>query len=61
MDGIGQKQFTAKAILDDAKDIIDERGFEYGHPAVNIKRISELWSSYFGREISLYCNTKLFL
>ena len=51
MDGTGQKQHSAKALLDEAKDIIGERGFEYGHPAVNIKRISELWSSYFGREI----------
>ena len=45
------KSFTAKIILDEARDIIDERGFEYGHPAINIKRISELWSSYYGREI----------
>ena len=51
MDGTEQKRLTAKAILDDAKDIIDERGYQYGHPAINIKRISELWSSYFGREI----------
>ena len=51
MDGTEQNQHSAKALLDEAKDIIGERGFEYGHPAVNIKRISELWSSYFGREI----------
>ena len=51
MDGTDQKRLTAKAILDEAKDTIDERGFEYGHPAVNTKRISELWASYFGREI----------
>lgn len=51
MGGTGQNQHSAKALLDEAKDIIGERGFEYGHPAVNIKRISELWSSYFGREI----------
>ena len=51
MAGTEQNQLSAKALLDEAKDIIGERGFEYGHPAVNIKRISELWSSYFGREI----------
>lgn len=51
MDGTEQKQYSAKAILDEAKDIIGERGFEYGHPAVNIKRIAELWTTYFGREI----------
>lgn len=51
MDGTEQNRYSAKAILDEAKDIIGERGFEYGHPAVNIKRISELWTSYFGREI----------
>ena len=45
------KSFKAKDLLTDAGTIIDERGFEYGHPAVNIKRIAELWSSYFGREI----------
>lgn len=51
MDGIGQKAFSAKAILSEAADTIDERGLEYGYPAINIKRISELWSSYFGREV----------
>ncbi len=45
------KLYKAKDLLTDAADIIDERGFEYGHPAVNIKRIAELWSSYYGREI----------
>jgi hypothetical protein len=51
MAGEGLKQHSAKAILDEASDILDERGLDYGHPAVNIKRISELWSSYFGREV----------
>ena len=46
-----EKSFKAKDLLTNAADIIDERGFEYGHPAVNIKRIAELWSSYFQREI----------
>ena len=51
MDGNVQNQYSAKAILDEAKDTILDRGLEYGHPAINIKRISELWGSYFGREI----------
>jgi hypothetical protein len=51
MAGIGQNQHSAKALLNEAADIIDDRGFEYGHPAVNIKRIAELWTTYFGREI----------
>lgn len=51
MDGTEQNQPLSKAILNEASDIIDARGFEYGHPAVNIKRIAELWSTYFGREI----------
>jgi hypothetical protein len=55
MDGLKDtseaKSFKAKDILTDAIDTISDRGLEYGHPAINIKRISELWSSYFGREI----------
>ena len=51
MDGIGQNQHSAKALLNEAADIIGDRGLEYGHPAVNIKRIAELWTTYFGREI----------
>ncbi len=47
----GAKSYKAKDLLTSAADIIDERGFEYGHPAINIKRISELWGSYFGRPI----------
>lgn len=51
MDGKEQNQYSAKALLNEAADIIGDRGFEYGHPAVNIQRIAELWSTYFGREI----------
>ena len=46
-----ENSYRAKDLLTSAADIIDERGLEYGHPAINIKRIAELWSSYFGREI----------
>jgi hypothetical protein len=51
MAGTGLNQHSAKAILSEAADTIGERGLEYGHPAINIKRIAELWTSYFGREI----------
>ena len=51
MAGTEQNQHSAKALLNEAADIIGDRGFEYGHPAVNIKRIAELWTTYFGREI----------
>ena len=51
MAGTEQNQHSAKALLNEAAETIGDRGLEYGHPAVNIKRISELWSSYFGREI----------
>ncbi len=43
--------FTAKKLMEEAADILDERGMEYGHPAINIRRIADLWASYFGREI----------
>lgn len=43
--------FTAKKLMEEAADILDERGLEYGHPAINIRRIADLWASYFGREI----------
>ncbi len=46
-----QNGFTAKKLMEEAADILDERGLEYGHPAINIRRIADLWASYFGREI----------
>lgn len=46
-----ERTYRAKDILDDAAEIIAERGMEYGHPAINIKRIANLWQEYFGREI----------
>jgi hypothetical protein len=46
-----QNGYTAKKIMEEAADILDERGLDYGHPAVNIRRIADLWASYFGREI----------
>ncbi|NBP68003.1 MAG: hypothetical protein EBR30_17155 [Cytophagia bacterium] len=46
-----QNTFTAKEIMAEAADTLDERGLDYGHPAVNIRRIANLWATYFGREI----------
>ncbi len=51
MDTEEQNGFTAKKLMEEAADILDERGLEYGHPAINIRRIADLWASYFGREI----------
>ncbi len=51
MDTEEQNGFTAKKLMEEAADILDERGMEYGHPAINIRRIADLWASYFGREI----------
>lgn len=51
MDTEQQNGYSAKKIMAEAADILDERGLDYGHPAVNIRRIADLWASYFGREI----------
>ncbi len=51
MDTEEQNGFTAKKLMEEAADILDERGLEYGHPAIIIRRIADLWASYFGREI----------
>jgi len=47
----GQNGLTAKQIMMEAAETLDERGLDYGHPAINIKRIANLWATYFGREI----------
>ena len=47
----GRSGFTAKEIMAEAAETLDERGLDYGHPAINIKRIANLWATYFGREI----------
>ena len=51
MDTTERNGFTAKTLMDEAAATLDERGLDYGHPAVNIRRIADLWASYFGREI----------
>ena len=51
MDTNGQKRYTAKRILSDAADIIDERSKTHGHYDLTILRTSKLWSDYLEREI----------
>lgn len=51
MAGTERNTHSAKEIMAEAADILDERGMDYGHPAVNIRRIANLWATYFGREI----------
>lgn len=41
----------ADDILRNAADLIQERGFAYGTPALNHLRISKLWSAYLERAI----------
>ena len=42
---------NADEILSEAKDLIFDRGADYGSPAVNHLRISQLWSTYLERHI----------
>jgi hypothetical protein len=41
----------ADDILDEAKDLIQDRGKDYGLAALNHLRISKLWSAYLERNI----------
>jgi hypothetical protein len=41
----------ADDILDDAKDLIQDRGKDYGLAALNHLRISQYWSTYLERDI----------
>jgi hypothetical protein len=41
----------ANEILDEAKDLILDRGADYGSPAINHLRISQYWSTYLERHI----------
>ena len=41
----------ADEILSEAKDLILDRGADYGTPAVNHLRIARFWSSYLDLEI----------
>ena len=43
----------ANDILQKAKDAIDDRGPNYGHPREHFLRISELWSTILGVDISV--------
>ena len=41
----------ANDILDEAKDLIQDRGKDYGLAALNHLRIAKLWSAYLERNI----------
>ena len=41
----------ANEILDEAKDLILDRGADYGTPAINHLRIARLWSTYLDHHI----------
>jgi hypothetical protein len=41
----------ANEILDEAKNLILDRGADYGSPAINHLRISQYWSTYLERHI----------
>ena len=51
MDTTGQKQYTAREILNEAADAIAERGLTYGHYDLTMLRTSKLWSDYLERAI----------
>lgn len=40
-------------ILQEAIQVIEERGEKYGHPRENLKRIAEMWTSYLGFSIEV--------
>ena len=37
---------TTEKLFDEVVSTIQERGAVYGHPAINHKRIADLWSAY---------------
>ena len=41
----------AKEFLNEAIELLGERGLAYGEPAINHLRIAQLWSVYFERAI----------
>ena len=45
---------NAGDFLIEAKAIIQDRGFEYGHPTDNMQRTSRLWSAYLEMPITDY-------
>ena len=51
MDTNEQKRYTAKRILSDAADIIDERSKTHGHYDLTMLRTAKLWGDYLEREV----------
>jgi hypothetical protein len=46
MESDSPKTITAQEVLDEAGRIRGDRGAIYGHPYINHRRISDLWSAY---------------
>jgi hypothetical protein len=44
----------ADECLNEARDIIVERGMDYGHPSDNMQRTARLWSAYLEMPITDY-------
>jgi len=42
----------ASDYLNEAKEIIEDRGMDYGHPSDNMQRTARLWSAYLEMPIS---------
>ena len=45
---------NAKDLLAEAKDVIEDRGMDYGHPSDNMARTARLWSAYLEMPIEDY-------
>lgn len=45
---------NAGDFLTEAKAIIQDRGFDYGHPTDNMQRTARLWSAYLEMPITDY-------
>lgn len=45
---------NAGDFLNEAKAIIEDRGFDYGHPSDNMQRTARLWSAYLEMPIADY-------
>ena len=44
---------TKPSLIEEALQAVEERGENYGHPRDNLRRISEMWSTYLGTEVAM--------
>ena len=51
MDTTGQKQYTARELLNDAAEVIAERSRTHGHYDITLLRTAKLWTDFLEREI----------